>query len=211
MQCDQARPSCGRCTKSKRECTGYLRKRHFKNLSALDHDALIMRRQPLNPMTEPSFVEYDHVELQLKQRARNVNAKSSILELSEKGPTSLSQLFQHFLSDYIPQGRKAKQETPVSWLQTVQITGNLESNPSLPLAITALSLVRLGRKHQNVELQNEGMAVYGQALEGIQAILSSDDLIFEEQTLASCMTLLVFEVSPIFRPSHFVGAVYSDI
>lgn len=162
-------------------------------------------------MTEPSFIEYDHSELHSKQGARNVKTKSSILEQSERVSTSLSQLFEHFLSDYIPQGGKAQQDPPVHWLQTVQNTGNLGNNTSLPLAITALSLVRLGRKHQNVELQNEGMAVYGQALEGIQAILSSDDLIFEEQTLASCMTLLVFEVSPIFHPSYFVGAVHSDM
>lgn len=183
---------------------GYQRNRHFKNLSALDRDTLIVRKQPLIPMTEPSFIEYDHSELHVKQRARNVNTKPSSLEQSEQVTTSLSQLFEHFLSDYIPLSGKAKQEPPVSWLQTIQITGNLGNNTPLPLAITALSLVRLGRKHQNVELQNEGMAVYGQALEGIQAILSSDDLIFEEQTLASCMALLVFEVCPIFRPSHFV-------
>ncbi|CZR52366.1 uncharacterized protein PAC_02243 [Phialocephala subalpina] len=194
VKCDQGRPSCGQCTKSKRQCTGYQRNRHFKNLSALDRDTLIVRKQPLNPITEPSFIEYDHSELHLKQGARNVKTKSSILERSERVSTSLSQLFEHFLSDYIPQGGKAKQDPPVSWLQTVQNTGNLGKNTSLPLAITALSLVRLGRKLQNVELQNEGMAVYGQALEGIQSILSSDDLIFEEQTLASCMTLLVFEV-----------------
>ena len=77
--------------------------------------------------------------------------------------------------------------------------------------MTTLSLARLGRKHQNVELQNEGMAIYGQALEGIQAILSSEDVVFEEQTLVSCMLLLIFEVSPIFRPSLFIGAVYSDM
>ena len=158
----------------------------------------------MNPITEPSFIEYDHSELHLKQWVRNVKTKSLILEQSERVSTSLSQLFDHFLSDYIPQGGKAKQDPPVSWLQTVQNTGNFGNNTSLPLAITALSLVRLGRKHQNMELQNEGMAVYGQALEGIQAILSSDDLIFEEQTLASCMTLLVFEVSQIFHPSHFL-------
>lgn len=170
-----------------------------------------MRKQPLNPITEPSFVEYNHSDLYLKQRVRTVKTKSSILEQSERESTSVSKLFEHFLSDYIPQGGKAKQDPPVSWLQTVQNTGSLENNTSLPLAITALSLVQLGKKHQNVVLQNEGMAVYGQALEGIQAILSSDVLIFEEQTLASCMTLLVFEVSPIFYPSHFVGAAYSNM
>jgi hypothetical protein len=212
MQCDQGRPSCDQCTKSKRQCAGYQRNRHFKNLSALDRDSLIVRKQPLNPITEPSFIEYDHNELLSKQGARNANTKPSILEQSEAVPTSLSLLFENFLSDYIPQEGKAKQDPPVSWLQTVQNTGNLGNNTSLPFAITALSLVRLGRKHQNAELQNEGMTVYGQALEGIQEILSSDDLIFEEQTLASCMTLLVFEVSLVFRPSlHSVGAVHSDM
>lgn len=142
---------------------------------------------------------------------RNVKTKSSTPEQSERVSTSLSKLFGLFLSNYIPQGEKAKQDLPVSWLQTVQNTGNLKNNTPLPLAITALSLVQLGKKHQNVELQNEGMAVYGQALEGIQAILSSNDLIFEEQTLASCMTLLVFEVNLIFRPSHFVRAVHSNM
>ena len=212
MQCDRGRPCCGQCTKSKRQCTGYQRNRHFKNLSALDRDTLIVRKQPLNPVTEASFIEYDDSELHIKQGARNMKPKSSILEQSESVSTSLSQLFERFLSDYIPQGGRATQDPPVSWLQTVQDTGNLGNNTtSLRLAITALSLVRLGRKHQKVELQNEGMAVYGQALEGIQAILSSDDLIFEEQTLASCMTLLVFEVCPIFRPPHFIGAVHSDM
>ncbi|KAG9228330.1 hypothetical protein BJ875DRAFT_477767 [Amylocarpus encephaloides] len=189
VKCDQGRPSCGQCTKSKRQCTGYQRNRHFKNLSALDRDTLIVRRQPLNPITEPSFIEYDHSELHLTQGARSVKTKPSTPE-----STSLPQLFEHFLSDYIPRSGKAKKDPPVSWLQTVQITGNPGHNTSLPLAITALSLVGLGRKYQNMELQNEGMAVYGQALEGIQGMLLNDDLICEEQTLASCMTLLVFEV-----------------
>jgi hypothetical protein len=211
MRYDQGRPFCGQCAKSKLQCTGYQRSRHFKNLSALDRDTLIIRKQLLNPITEPSFIEYDHSEHHYQQGARNVRTKSSILEQSESVSTSVSQLFEYYLSDYIPQGEKAKQDPPVSWLQTVQDTGNLGKTTSPPLAITGLSLVRLGRKHQNVELQSEGMAVYGQALEGIQAILSSDDLIFEEQTLASCMTLLAYDVSPIFRLSHFVGAVHSDM
>lgn len=191
MQCDQGRPFCGQCTKSDRQCTGYQRNRHFKNLSALDRDTLIVRKQPLNPITEPSCIDYSHSEPHSMQVNRD-------LAQPENVSTNLPQLFERFLSYYIPQVGKAKQDAPVHWLQTVQSTGNPGNNTPLPLAITALSLVQIGRKYQNVELQKEGMAVYGQALEGIQAILSSDDLIFEEQTLASCMTLLVFEVSLLF-------------
>ncbi|EPE25388.1 hypothetical protein GLAREA_01300 [Glarea lozoyensis ATCC 20868] len=196
-QCDQKRPSCGQCQKSKRQCTGYQRNRQFKNLTSLDHDTLIGRKQPLNPITEPSFIEYDHSEQQLKQRRRNVKTKPSILIQSERVLTSVPQIFEHFLSEYIPRGGKAEQDPPVSWLQTVQNTGNLGDKTSLSLAITALSLVQLGRKHRDVELQHEGMAVYGQALEAIQTILSSKDLIYEDKTLTSCMTLLFFEVLEI--------------
>jgi len=158
-----------------------------------------VRKQPLNPITKPSVIEYDHNELRLKQ------------EQSKSVRISLAQLFEHFLSDYIPQGENDKQAPPVSFLQTIQNPNNPGNNASLPLAITALSLARLGRKHHNVELQNEGMTVYGQALQGIQAILSSDDLVFDEQTLASCMTLLTFEVSPIFLYPHFVRDLLSNI
>lgn len=202
IQCDQGIPSCGQCAKSKRQCTGYQRNRHFKNLSALDRDTLIVRKQPLNPITEPSFIEYDHSKLHLRQGVRrDVKTKSPNLGQWEIASTSLTELFNHFLSGYIPRGGKATQDPPVSWLQTVQNTGNLGNNTPLTLAITALSLVQLGKKHRNVELQNEGMAVYGQALGGIQAILSSSDgLVFEEQTLASCMTLLVFEVNHTLSP-----------
>ena len=64
-------------TKSKWQCTGYQRLRHFKDLSALDCDTLIVRKQPLNPITEPSFIEYDHSELHLRQEARKLKIKSS--------------------------------------------------------------------------------------------------------------------------------------
>lgn len=81
---------------------------------------------------------------------------------------------------------------------------------SLNMAITALSLVRLGRQHQSKELQAEGMTVYGQALDAIQKMLSSDDLLFQEQTLAGCMALSIFEVGCflfLLHMSAFIGMI----
>ncbi|EHK97211.1 hypothetical protein M7I_7021 [Glarea lozoyensis 74030] len=51
------------------------------------------------------------------------------------------------------------------------------------------------------------MAVYGQALEAIQTILSSKDLIYEDKTLTSCMTLLFFEIIYALstRKSSYLG------
>lgn len=66
----------------------------------------------MNPITEPSFIEYDHSEFHLQQGAGHLKTKTSVLEQSESVSTALSQLFEHFLSDYIPQGGKAKQDPP---------------------------------------------------------------------------------------------------
>ena len=195
MQCDQERPSCSQCTRSRRQCAGYQRDRHFKNLSALDHDTLVVRKQPLKPITEPSFIQYHIGEVNPDQKLENVkfNSIPSDLEKSEIGTITLPQLFEHFLSEYLPK-EGSKQDSPAFWIKTIQNTSSLRADASLPFAMTALSLVRLGKKYQNVELEHEGMAAYGQALGRVQATISSNDFVLDDQTLASCMTLLVLEV-----------------
>lgn len=84
-------------------------------------------------------------------------------------------------------------ELPVSWLQSLMPLQG--TNHSLDLAMSALSLVRLGRDTNNGSLRHEGLANYGKALEGLHDILANEKFVFEDQTLASCMILLVFEVN----------------
>ena len=61
--------------------------------------------------------------------------------------------------------------------------------------MSALSMVRLGRLNHDESLRRKGLANYGKALEGIHDILESGEMWYEEQTLASCMVFLIFEVS----------------
>lgn len=164
------------------------------------------------PKTEPSVLRFN----ELKASNTKKFEEHELLNKSEGSPAdpdkpgarpipkTLSELFAHFLADYNPKSRETIGDSPVSWLDTVLNTAQSEDNTTLNLAITALSLVRLGRKHQSQELQTEGLAVYGQALEKIHDMLSSAEFLFQEQTLASCITLSIFEAStdPSFQVQY---------
>jgi hypothetical protein len=55
-------------------------------------------------------------------------------------------------------------------------------------------MVRLGRMDNDEKLKQEGISVYGKALEVMREMLSSNGLLYKEQTLASCLTMSIFEV-----------------
>lgn len=178
MKCDGERPSCGQYTKGKRVYGGYQRDRYFKNLSALDHETLLARIQPLAPITQPSAIIYSGVraEEQTNQNQEQISPD----------PSSLSDLFF-----YLP---------PVSWLEALSpLQGR---NSSFNVAMSALSMVYLGRQSNNETLHCEGLAKYGKALKGLQKVLSNGELVFEEQNLAATMTLSIFEVFFPFTTSE---------
>ncbi|KIW28976.1 uncharacterized protein PV07_04827 [Cladophialophora immunda] len=198
IHCDGTRPSCDRCRKSDRVCGGYQRERHFKNLSALDRDTLLTRTQPLTSLTDLHTINagsvFDPTPCSTPETDDTTTSKSQNVQGPRQAP-SLSELFVDFLDNYIPRGEAVLQDGrkgQVSWLQAID--PSLVNDASLDLAIFALSLVCLGRKHGDESLRREGAATYGRALHRLRDILSHHRLLFEEQTLASCMALSTFEL-----------------
>ena len=207
-QCDGEKPTCVRCWQANRACEGYQRPRQFKNLSALDHDTLLARTQPLTSLTELSFKVYgssnsisednDPISRGILDLGNGLIARDP--KLRDPGSAAnLTDLFLNFLSNYVPKEEQVDSQsvhyikTPVSWLQA--IVPLQRSHTSLDLAMSALSMVGLGRKCGDGHLLSQGLAHYGRALSDLQNALSSETLVLEEQTLASCMTLSIFEVS----------------
>jgi hypothetical protein len=161
----------------------------------LDHVALLARSQPLTSLTELSSMLYGHSTVAEQSHDTNdiVRPKETKSQSPGTGASQASDLFLNFLYNYFPEEIRENNnyETPVSWLQAI---GPLQrSNSSLDLAMSALSMVRLGRNRGNEQLESAGVANYGKALKDLQKVLSSDSLALEEQTLASCMTLTIFE------------------
>ena len=97
------------------------------------------------------------------------------------GASQVADMFPNFPDTYFPEEIRENNnyETPGSWLQAI---GPLRRRHSLlDLALSALSMVRLGRNRGNEQLQREGVAKYGRVLKDLQNILASDSLALEEQ------------------------------
>lgn len=196
MQCEGEKPSCGRCRKAGRVCEGYGRACQFRHLSALDHDALLARSQPLTSLTELSGMLYENLTEPKQDQNSRGTARPREQDPQSPGNTAsqAEDLLLDFMYNYSPEGVQANTscEAPMSWLQAIGPWRRRHS--SLDLAMSALlSTVRLGRNRGNERRQREGVAKYGRALKDLQNILASDSLALEEQTLASCMILTIFE------------------
>ncbi|KIW81894.1 hypothetical protein Z517_04920 [Fonsecaea pedrosoi CBS 271.37] len=203
IHCDGDRPSCARCRKTNRVCGGYERERHFKNLSALD-------RETFDSGTGGTTV----TTARITPQDQNIEGI--------RHAAGLAEVFIDFLANYIPRRKEEGEEgegeghdtrlqneqktQQVSWLQAID-PSSLENSASLDLAILALSLSCLGRRHGDERLRREGTANYGRALRRLQDSLSHHSLLLEEQTLASCMALSIFEACLPFSGKNTCGWV----
>ncbi|KEF51725.1 uncharacterized protein A1O9_12360 [Exophiala aquamarina CBS 119918] len=203
VRCEGEKPTCDRCRKGGRICEGYEPERQFqfKHLSALDHDALLARSQPLTSLTELSYVRVLHGNPAIDEQGHvtndTVKTKEHSCEHLRRSVSQTSELFLNYLYNYLLKEAREDDnyQTPVSCLQAI---GPLRRrNSSLDLAMSALSMVRLGRNCGNEQLHSEGVANYGRVLKDLQNILSSDSRALDEQTLASCMILSLFEATEV--------------
>ena len=168
----------------------------------MDRDTLLTRTQPLASLTDLRTISNarsaDDLTPCTTPATPDAPAPKSQKPQCTRHALSLEELFVHFLDNYIPReedaGLQNGHKVQVSWLQAID--PSQVNDASLDLAILALSLVCLGRKHGDERLRREGTANYGRALHRLQDILSYHSLLLEEQTLASCMALSTFEASP---------------
>ena len=124
--------------------------------------------------------------------ARNNTYKEPRLQAQVHGQYAFRDLFiADFLSIYLPKAN-GPATTPVSWLQ---IAVNIPTaGTAFNCAMSALSLAVVGRVRGNPALSIEGARKYGMALWELQKALWDDDLKLQDQTLAACMTLALYEV-----------------
>jgi hypothetical protein len=170
-------------------CYGYDRKVQFRHLSALDHDNLLARSQPQTSLTELSRLLYGPFA-PLKSTSGDGRDSPAGHFQAENG-VHASQSLASFPFGQDPDRTTSLGES-VSWIQAVASWRGKYA--SLNLAMSALSMICLSRTGGDERHQSEGAVKYGQVLRDLQDTLAIDSLALEEQTLASCMTLTIFEV-----------------
>lgn len=121
----------------------------------------------------------------------------------------------HYISGHIPNDVRDESHPklilPVSWalqLQNVDI-----QSPALALALTALFSARVGSCNGDENLVAQSHLIYVSALQELQNALFSPPDRLSDETLATCITLLTYELTdrptgpPSGFPTHLKGAI----
>lgn len=198
-QCDLQLPDCGQCLKRGQQCPGYRRETIFLNQNATYSTALSRSnsKTPLPTTTANQSKSRRRGSAQERRGQDNAPAKT----ITYKEPRLQAQVHHQyafrdlyiadFLSIYLTR-TSSSATTPASWLQIVI---NVPTpGEALCFAISALSLAVVGRARGNLALSVEGARKYGKALWELQKALWDDHLKFQDQTLAACITLVLYEI-----------------
>lgn len=78
--------------------------------------------------------------------------------------------------------------------------------PALRLSLIAVAMTRLGWLYQDEASVRYGRVVYGHALIGLQRALCDENSMYQDETLATCNILALYEVGEfhvsVFRSSN---------
>ena len=204
IQCDQARPFCAQCTRSNRVCGGYQKQRTFVLVD------------PVAKQTH-KFIRPQSLESRLQSGGQQTNAQSCELELAfantsaitvrqtrrgtysspETSPAYLIiqrraeclELIQIFLSHTLPS--QWPSSDPRSWML---LLGTMATRSDvLEISSVAVATAVIGRKFQDPALFKASLHFYTRGLQQLQRALYDPELMKEDETLAACMALNLYE------------------
>lgn len=131
--------------------------------------------------------------LQHKDLVRRQNlTMNSIPFILSNAKVLEAQLISAFWEYYVPSESSAQAGSQCAWLHESICLSNYP--PALRLSLIALAMTRLGWLHEDNVLVRGGMTVYGFALTELQKSLSHQPLLFQDETLATCNVLALYEV-----------------
>ena len=202
FQCDERKPTCFRCQKSKRECLGY------RNPDYLHVSFEWKPRTKLNPIVELSELSNTNMVMAPfwspeAKRPQPTNPPQSISRNRLFGsPTSTipppieDQAICNFLRNFVMMPCHRNSSSYMAFVvPTIAGEKSLESTKSpLSTAVMAVSFALLGNAGHNKALLPRAVKQYSKALQQVNDALRNPQLALEDQTLATVITLGLFEV-----------------
>lgn len=105
---------------------------------------------------------------------------------------SEAQLISAFWEYYTPSRSVAQAGSPCPWLQQSICIPN--PPPALRLSLMALAMTRLGWLRKDDAFVHEGKIIYGNALRELQKALYDQHSLWQDETMATCNVLALYEV-----------------
>lgn len=195
VQCDQGKPECGQCLKRGNHCPGYRREIVFLNQNATTVTSKSSSKSPVAPprdQTEAPPDDQTYGRATRMQPSRTAKPAPPNHARVNDQHVFKSLFAGEFLRIYLPSAKNCPQG-PLTWLQLVL---NVPTDGLvLEHAIAAVSLSVVGRATNNNTLIVEGYGKYGQALRALQRALWNQGIMYRDESLAACNTLVLYEVS----------------
>ncbi|KAI1497195.1 hypothetical protein F5X99DRAFT_397868 [Biscogniauxia marginata] len=191
MKCDMRRPSCLKCLKSKRECTGYGR------------DLIFVNRTPSSPATTaPSVLLELRAQQQPKDGLANPRTEADLHYLFSESPHN-SHEFRKYAVElleamYLPKPSVCSSfnaetsEGSFSWVY--RLTDLVEPSKSLDTSIFAFCLSQLHVTGTGMASLYQCLDQYNTALKHLHSDLDDSEKRFREETLAAILVLSTCEL-----------------
>lgn len=159
------------------------------------------RCQPTSQWSKPIAASTSSKNILQRDLVRRRNAiMHNILLSPSNAKASEVQLVSAFWECYIPSGNSAQAGSPCAWLQ--QSICLPDPPPALRLSLNALAMTKLGWIRNDDTFVRGGRVIYGNALRELQKTLYHERSILQDETMATCNALALYEVSE-FTMDHF--------
>ncbi|KAK9252701.1 hypothetical protein V1507DRAFT_212584 [Lipomyces tetrasporus] len=200
--CGLQRPQCVQCTRSKRVCLGYDRDILFVPVQASPVDKKTVMKSMFTELKRNSSASQSGpVSTAAMKPETTRKIDTGMARYSEGGPTfspdNLSkastrhQLINAFITTCVPDS-ELRMGRSGPWL--VLLPQFLMRTKALETASLAISAAALGRVHNDTTLINESLKLYTQGLRELQNALWNPKLMYDDETLAACLSLSLYEV-----------------
>ena len=211
-QCDLREPACNRCIDSGNTCEGYARypvflvrtqqgpvkRRRLEEVKPPEETSETGdKKLPYQPATRsskhiaaPALSKYVLQRDLVQGKYFIMNSLSSRVSNANM---SEAQLISAFWECYTPSTSMAQAGSPCAWLQQSICVPN--PPPALRLSLKALAMTRLGWLRKDEAFVHEGKVIYVNALRELQKALYNQNSMWQDETMAACNVLALYEVS----------------
>ncbi|KAE9372477.1 hypothetical protein N431DRAFT_375686 [Stipitochalara longipes BDJ] len=196
IKCDERKPTCFRCQKSKRECTGYRNQLFLRRLGSGKSDAINWQQIPNS--NQGDLYKNDWSKCISKITYRSVSPPETIILSPPTYGISVSveeEALCHFIDSFVLMPCKGNSRSYMDFIIPAMKDEKSLTSPktSLNTAIMAVSMASFGNQRRHQHVLGKAAKLYAKALQQINEALLDPELALEDQTLATVIILGLFE------------------
>ncbi|KAE9375085.1 hypothetical protein N431DRAFT_502071 [Stipitochalara longipes BDJ] len=195
--CILEKPFCQICIKGKRSCEGYPDRTFVLDQRTSTATTNLLRISQTR-MASPDELAQNPESLQFTLSPHVAHSPlTSILSLSTRAMYR-EQLLSEFIFSFLPARRQAPRDLNKldkkfgSWF--IMLPSLPDFTEALESTTFAVCTARLGRLNNDSNLVRESLRFYTQGLWELQRALWNPRMMYRDETLAACMTMIIYEL-----------------